>query len=86
MGYLGNQDDVAQQAVGEHVENLVDAARRELGDGTVLEQCEECGEDINPKRIAFMRSKGMTCRRCIHCQEEYDRLPKATIRMLDHVL
>jgi RNA polymerase-binding transcription factor DksA len=85
-GYIGDAASAAAQNAEDHVNNLLDAARDELGDGTVLTECEDCGEEINPKRVAFMRSKGMTCRRCVSCQEAYDNRPKTTIRMLDHVL
>lgn len=85
-GYVGNASDVAQQLADDHVNNILHAARQELADTTVLTECEDCGEEINPKRVAFMRAKGMGCRRCVHCQDIYDRMPKTTVRMLDHVL
>ena len=85
-GYIGDSCAAAQELAADHVNNLLHAARQQLGDGTILTVCDDCGTQINPKRVAFMKAKGMTCTRCVSCQEEYDKLPKRTIRMLDHIL
>lgn len=82
-GYIGNAADAAQELAQDHIDNLVHEARQYF-DGRVLHECEDCGEEIPAARIEALKDVG--CTRCVHCQEEYDRKPKARIRMLDHVL
>jgi phage/conjugal plasmid C-4 type zinc finger TraR family protein len=82
-GYVGNAGDVAQELAMDHVNNLVHEARQYF-DGRVLHECEDCGEEIPAARVEAMKKYG--CTRCVKCQSEFDKLPKARIRMLDHVL
>ena len=82
-GYAGNASDVAQELAMDHVNNLVHEARQYF-DGRVLHECEDCGEEIPAARVEAMKKYG--CTRCVKCQSEFDKLPKARIRMLDHVL
>ncbi len=81
MGYAGNEGDQAQIAAIDTVNDLVEYARGELYDGPSLKYCEDCGDEIPEKR-----RKAIKCKRCVSCQEAYDKLPKTRTRMLDHVL
>lgn len=81
-GYLGNPDAESEHALI-LAENGINAARSML-EGPVLEDCEECGEPINPKRVAALRANGMKCMYCIVCQAAFDKAPK--IKMLDRIL
>jgi RNA polymerase-binding transcription factor DksA len=66
-------------------ENGVHAARLQL-EGAVVEYCLDCGELINPKRIAYARKTNMKCVRCVDCQQDEDRRPKSQIKMLTWIL
>ena len=83
MGYLGNQDAHATQATIDHVDNLIDEARSYFS-GVVLQECEDCGEEIPQQRLEALRDVG--CTRCVSCQSIFDRKPRQRVRMLDHVL
>lgn len=83
-GYTGNPDAEAAHAMILS-ENGIDDARKELN-GPVYEHCEDCGDDIDARRVAYMVSKGIRCTRCIVCQEAYDKKPKKRTKMLDWVL
>lgn len=81
MGYAGNEGDQAQVAAIDAVNDLVEYARGELYDGPSYKYCEDCGDEIPEAR-----RKAIKCKRCVKCQEAWDRLPKTRTRMLDHVL
>lgn len=82
MSGYGGPDDESLHAIVLS-ENGIAAARSMLV-GPVLSECQDCGEDIAPARVEFMRQKGMRCLYCIHCQPKYDKAPK--VRMLDNIL
>jgi len=81
-GYLGNPDAESEHALI-LAENGIDAARAMLA-GPVLEDCQNCDEPIDPKRVAALRANGMKCMYCIICQSKFDAAPK--IKMLDRIL
>ena len=81
MGFTA--DGAEQQAAQDLADNAIHAAR-ELITGTVLTECLDCGEDITPERVEFLRAKGMKCHYCIHCQSAHDKAPR--VRMLDNIL
>lgn len=83
-GYTGNPDAEAEHAMILS-ENGVHASKLAL-EGPIEEDCQECGREINPKRVEAARKMGMTCTRCIKCQEAFELLPKAKIKMLDRIL
>lgn len=83
-GYAGNSDLEAEHAMILS-ENGVHASKLAL-QGPIVDECVDCGNDINPARVAFARKMGMTCTRCIECQEEFDKLPKQKVKMLDRIL
>lgn len=83
-GYTGNPDAEAEQA-NILAENGIDFVRKEMA-GPVYEQCEDCGNNIDPKRVAYMLSQKIRCTRCIGCQTIFDKMPKRRIRMLDRIL
>lgn len=64
-------------------ENGIRAAQS-MVEGPVLDECLDCGEEINPKRVEAMRKIGMRCMYCIACQPKYDRA--GGIKMLDRIL
>ena len=82
MSGYGGPDDEA-----EHARILAEngiAAASSLINGPAFEDCQDCGEPIQKKRLDFMRSKGMRCMYCILCQPKYDAKPR--VRMLDNIL
>lgn len=83
-GYLGNPD-----AESEHclilAENGVHAARQALL-GSTLTHCLECGQEIDPRRVALANKLNMKCELCIECQRAEDAKPKVRVRMLDWIL
>lgn len=83
-GYTGNPDAEAEHAAI-LAENGVYAAQQALR-GPVLNLCLDCGDQINPRRVLFLASKGMRCIRCLNCQQADDLRPKAHIKMLDRIL
>ena len=83
MAYGFSTDGAEAQAAQDLADNAIHAAR-ELITGTVLTECLDCGEDIAPERVEFLRSKGMKCHYCIHCQGKHDKAPR--VRMLDNIL
>lgn len=83
-GYIGNPDAEAEHALI-FAENGVHASKLAL-EGPIVDDCRDCGDEINPKRVEFARKMGMTCTRCVKCQEEFDKLPKAKVKMLDRIL
>lgn len=82
-GYIGNAGDAAQELAQDHVDNLIHEARQYFT-GIVLQDCEDCGDEIPQARVQALRHVG--CTRCISCQEAFDKLPKRQVRMLDRVL
>lgn len=82
-GYAGD-DDGAEHALVLN-ENAIAAVQRDMV-GEVLEECIDCGDDIDQRRVDALRLNGMKCLRCISCQAIDDRKPKVRIRMLDHIL
>lgn len=83
-GYIGNPDAEADHALILN-ENGINAVREALS-GRILTHCRECGDQIDPKRVALARSYGMRCELCIDCQREEDKKPKTRIKMLDRIL
>ena len=83
-GYTGNPDAESEHAMVLS-ENGINDARKELN-GPVYHHCEDCGDDIAPNRVAYMKANGMRCTRCLDCQEAYDKKPKQRTKMLDWVL
>lgn len=81
-GYIGNPDAEAEHALI-LAENGIGAARSMI-EGPVLEDCLDCGEEINPLRITVMKKIGMRCYYCLTCQPRHDR-PRG-VRMLDRIL
>ncbi len=81
-GFSGNPDAEAEQALI-LAENGIRAAQSMI-EGPVLEECLDCGDEINPLRVAAMRKINMRCMYCIHCQEKHDKAPR--VKMLDRIL
>lgn len=81
-GYLGNPDAEAEHALILS-ENGVHASRLLL-EGPILTDCDDCGNEINPLRVAAAEKMGMKCMYCIVCQPKYDK--PGRIRMLDRIL
>lgn len=81
-GYTGNPDAEAEHALIIN-ENGINASRMMLV-GPVLEDCLDCGEPINPRRVAYMRQQKMKCIYCLTCQPKYDIVGK--VKMLDRIL
>lgn len=81
-GYIGNPDAEAEHALILS-ENGINAARSMI-EGPVLEDCLDCGEQINPMRVEAMHEIGMRCMYCIDCQPKHDRA--GGIKMLDRIL
>ena len=81
-GYLGGD------AVTEHTlviaENAIHAIRQRVDSRPSLTECEDCGDEIDPRRVLAIGQIG--CRRCFACQSVYDKRPKQKIKMLDRVL
>lgn len=81
-GYIGNPDAESEHALI-LAENGIHAAQQMLV-GPVLEECQDCGEEINPKRVAYARQQGMKCMYCIQCQVHHDK--PVGVKMLDRIL
>ncbi len=81
-GYIGNPDAESEHALI-LAENGV-AAARAMVEGPVLTECQDCGDEINPVRVAYMKKIGMRCMYCITCQPKHDVAPR--IKMLDRIL
>lgn len=81
-GYAGNSDLESEHALI-LAENGVNACRS-MVEGPVLEECLDCGDDIDPRRIEAMKKIGMRCMYCILCQERHDK-PHG-FKMLDRIL
>lgn len=81
-GFSGNPDAEAEQALI-LAENGIRAAQSMI-EGPVLEECLDCGDEINPLRVAAMRKINMRCMYCIVCQEKHDTAPR--VKMLDRIL
>lgn len=81
-GYTGNPDAESEQALI-MAENGVYASQQLLN-GPVLQYCLECGDAINPARIANAIKMKMKCAYCITCQVQFDK--PGRIKMLDRIL
>lgn len=81
-GYIGNPDAESEHALILSENGI--AASRAMLEGNVYDTCQDCGNTINPRRVEFLRSKGMKCEYCIDCQAKHDDAPK--VRMLDRIL
>jgi len=81
-GYAGNPDLEAEHALI-LAENGVHASRM-LITGPVLDECSDCGEQINPLRVAALRQQGMRCMFCLSCQPKHDK--GGRVKMLDRIL
>lgn len=81
-GYIGNPDAESEHALI-LAENGINAARS-MVDGPVLDDCLECGEQINPLRVQAMKKIGMRCMFCIKCQPKHDKA--RGVKMLDRIL
>lgn len=81
-GFSGDPDAESKLAI-QMSENGIEAHRQAL-QGRVLTECLDCGREINPKRVEFLRSKNMKCEYCIECQSKYDgiKLPQMLTKML----
>ena len=80
-GYVGA--DVASENALIANENAAHAIQQ-LVEGPQLEDCQDCGEKINPLRVAALKKVNMRCMYCIQCQSEHDKPNQ--VRMLDRVL
>lgn len=80
-GYAGPDDDALHALI--LAENAIRASQTMIT-GPVLEDCLDCGEAINPLRIAAMRKINMRCMFCIECQPKHDKV--STVKMLDRIL
>ncbi len=81
-GYTGNPDAESEQALIFN-ENGIHAARQLL-EGPILTDCQNCGEVIPPARVEALRSNGMKCVYCTLCQDKCNVGPR--IKMLDRIL
>lgn len=81
-GYGGNPDLEAEHALI-LAENGINASRSMVV-GPVLDDCLDCGESINPRRIEAMKRIRMRCMYCLTCQPKYDTINK--VKMLDRIL
>lgn len=80
-GYAGPDDEALHALI--LAENGINASRSMI-DGPVLEECLDCGDEINPARVQAMKKIGMRCMYCIKCQPKYDK--PAGVKMLDRIL
>lgn len=76
-------DDAAAEQALIMCENGIHASSVHIT-GSAVDDCMDCGEAIEPARVAFARSKGMKCHFCIECQPKYDNIQK--IKMLTQML
>lgn len=80
-GYIGDSAEAAANIADDMVSNEIAASRKDMYDGPSLSHCEECGDDIpEARRLA------VACKLCVHCQEEFEKLPKQRMKMLDKIL
>lgn len=64
------KEGAVQDQIDSTVQDAVDRARRRLGHaGESLTHCEECGEEIPPRRREVIPG----ARLCVACQEERDK-------------
>ena len=81
-GYIGDSASNAAEIADTMVNNELFALRAEMESGSSFSHCMECGDDINPLRMIAVKG----CKRCISCQEYFDKLPKQRTKMLDKIL
>lgn len=81
-GYTGNPDAESEHALIINENGI--RRSQSLVEGPVLEECLDCGDDINPLRVAAMKKIGMRCCYCISCQVHHDK--PQSVRMLDRIL
>lgn len=81
-GYTGNPDAESEHALIINENGI--RRSQSMVEGPVLEECQDCGEDINPLRVAAMKKIGMRCMYCITCQPAHDKAHG--IKMLDRIL
>lgn len=81
-GYTGNPDAESEHALVIN-ENGIYASQMMLV-GPVLDECLDCGDDINPLRVQALRAQGMKCMYCITCQPKHDM--QGRVKMLDKIL
>ena len=62
------RDGAVQEQIDDTVADAVAAARARLAKGESLEECEECGEDIPPRRRKALHG----VRTCVQCQSGRD--------------
>ena len=62
------RDGAVQEQIDDTVADAVAAARARLAQGESLEECEECGEDIPPRRREALPG----VRTCVACQSGRD--------------
>ena len=67
-------DGAVEQQIEDSVRDALEAARARLPSGEGLENCEDCGSLIPPKRRAAMPG----VRTCVACQSARDRRPSFT--------
>lgn len=80
-GYIGDSAENAAEIADTMVSNEIVAARKDMYDGPSLSHCEECGDEIDPRRRA-----AVACKLCVRCQQEFEKLPKQRMKMLDKIL
>lgn len=81
-GYTGNPDAESEHALIIN-ENGIHAAQQMLV-GPVLTECQDCGDDIDPRRVNALKERGMKCMYCITCQPNHDTVGR--VKMLDRIL
>ena len=81
-GYAGADVDAEHALILN--ENALYAVRQLMDSRPSLQDCEDCGDHINPLRLAALGRYG--CRRCVPCQTQRDKQPKQKIKMLDRIL
>ena len=81
-GYGGNPDMESEHALI-LAENGVRAAQSMI-EGPILENCLDCGEAIDPRRLEAKRKIKMRCLYCMACQPMHDKVHG--FKMLDRIL
>lgn len=81
-GYTGNPDAESEHALIIN-ENGIHASSMMLV-GPVLTECQDCGDEIDPRRVEALASRKMKCMYCITCQPAHDAVGK--VKMLDRIL
>jgi phage/conjugal plasmid C-4 type zinc finger TraR family protein len=61
--------ELAEISASQETQRLIMTARQRIGSGESLEFCEDCECRIPEGRRAAVPG----CRRCVKCQEEYER-------------